>query len=135
MPMKLYALLADLVVVVHAAYVAFVVLGLVAVLIGYLRRWNWVRNTWFRWTHTGMITIVTFESLLGITCPLTTLENHYRERAGQEVMQGSFVGQFVHAWLFYQAPAWQFTSAYCMFFTMVVVSLYLVPPTSRSTVA
>ena len=51
-------MLADLLVVVHAAYVSFVVLGLVAILAGIAFRWKWVRNPWFRWIHITMIGIV-----------------------------------------------------------------------------
>ena len=49
--MDINLILADIVVVIHFAYVAFVVLGLVAVLMGYVFKWNWVRNRWFRLTH------------------------------------------------------------------------------------
>jgi hypothetical protein len=73
-----YRLAADVVVVLHAAYVWFVVFGQLAILIGILRRWAWVRNKWFRWLHLLAISIVVFESLLGIVCPLTTLEGWLR---------------------------------------------------------
>ncbi len=66
-------LLADLIVVFHAAYVSFVVFGLVAILIGAALRWEWVRNFWFRASHLTMIGIVVLEALFGITCPLTAL--------------------------------------------------------------
>ena len=37
-------ILADLIVVFHACYVSFVVLGLVAIFLGVLFRWKWVRT-------------------------------------------------------------------------------------------
>ena len=52
----LYA--ADALLVIHVAFVAFVVFGLILILIGKLRRWNWVRNTWFRIAHLCAIGIV-----------------------------------------------------------------------------
>lgn len=36
--------LADLVLVVHVAFIAFVIFGLVLVWVGGWRRWGWVRN-------------------------------------------------------------------------------------------
>ncbi|MFZ5595280.1 MAG: DUF2784 family protein, partial [Pseudomonadota bacterium] len=41
-------LLADLILVVHALFIAFVVLGFALIVIGMFRHWDWVRNMWFR---------------------------------------------------------------------------------------
>lgn len=122
------SLLADVVVVIHLAYVAFVVFGLLAILAGYLFKWQWIRNVPFRIVHLAMILIVAAEALAGIVCPLTTLEKYLRARAGQTVRDGSFVGQLVHDLLFYNAPAWFFTVAYCVFGGMVLLTFALVPP-------
>ncbi len=124
---NIYTILADAVVVIHMAYVLFVVLGLVAVFVGYLTKWTWVRNKWFRLIHLGMIAIVIVESLLSITCPLTTLENWLRLCGGQSPSGGSFVGRCVHGLLFYQLSPRFFTIAYCSFGSLVVLALLLVP--------
>ena len=59
-------LLADVVVAIHALYVAFVVLGLVAISIGYARAGDWVRNRYFRLFHLAAIGLVCVESIVGI---------------------------------------------------------------------
>ena len=69
--MAFYRFLADAVLVLHFAYVAFVVLGMAAILAGIALGWQWVRNFWFRGVHFLMIAAVAVESLLGILCPLT----------------------------------------------------------------
>ena len=69
-----YRLAADAVVLVHFSYVAFVVVGLAAILLGLVCRWGWVRNFWFRSLHLLAILIVAAEAVCGITCPLTTWE-------------------------------------------------------------
>jgi hypothetical protein len=71
----LYRTLADVIVTVHFAYVAFVIVGLAFTLIGAALHWTWVRNFWFRIIHLLMIGIVVAEAWLGIVCPLTTWEN------------------------------------------------------------
>jgi lysylphosphatidylglycerol synthetase-like protein (DUF2156 family) len=124
----LFRLLADLVVVVHAAYVAFVVLGLVLVVLGYLRKWDWVRNPWFRGLHLTAILLVVLEAWCGITCPLTDWEQSLRTLSGQESYQGAFVANLVHDLLFYQAPAWVFTLAYTLFAGLVAGTWWLAPP-------
>lgn len=129
--MNLYSVLADAVVFIHAAYVSFVVLGLVAILIGIVLRWRWVRNAWFRVVHLVMICIVVVESLFDITCPLTTLENNLRRAAGESVRAESFVGRCVHDLLFYDAPSWVFTVVYCLFGAIVLMTFVIAPPKRR----
>jgi hypothetical protein len=126
--MKLYSTLADLVVVAHAAYVLFVIFGLVAVLLGILFRWSWTRNFWFRIVHLAMIGVVVVEAVLSIVCPLTTLELYLRALAGQPAETGSFIGRWVHDLIFFQAPEWVFTIVYCAFGTVVLATFWLAPP-------
>ncbi len=131
--MVIYRWLADAVVALHAAYVGFVIAGLLAVLVGYLFRWGWIRNPWFRWIHFLMIAVVVAESLLGIKCPLTTWEDTLRTDAGEEVSQASFIGRWANAAIFYQdVPEWVFTIAYCVFGSLVLASLFLIPPRGPS---
>ena len=126
--MNSYQLAADLVVVVHATYVTFVVAAVVLVLLGYFWNWQWVRNFWFRLIHFCMIAVVVVQSLVGVTCPLTTLENNLRLRGGESIEQASFIGYWVHELLFVDAPTWVLTVSYCLFGILVVSTFYLVPP-------
>ena len=51
----LWRVMADIVVAVHAAYVAIVVVGFAAILIGSAAQWRWVRNFYFRAAHLAMV--------------------------------------------------------------------------------
>ena len=126
--MNIYRLLADLVVLAHVTYVAFILLGMLAIVLGLAFRWRWVRNFWFRIVHFAMIALVAAESLLGVVCPLTTLENFLRVRAGGTEYTGSFVGRWLHELLFFEAPAWAFTVCYCAFAALVLATLIGAPP-------
>jgi hypothetical protein len=126
--MTLYDFLADVVVVLHFAYVGFVVIGMLLILVGIVRRWRWVRNFWFRMVHFLMIGVVVVESLVDIVCPLTRWESDLRVRAGGAGEAGSFVGRWVHRLLFYDAPEWVFTTCYCLFGAAVLLTLILAPP-------
>lgn len=126
--MSMYRILADAVVALHAAYVLFVILGLVLVLAGLVFRWKWTRNFWFRLVHLTMIGAVVFEALWGITCPLTTLEAFLRQQAGESFPEDSFVGYWIHELLFYQAEPWVFTTGYCVFGSLVLTTFLLAPP-------
>jgi hypothetical protein len=126
--MATYRWIADAVVVIHAAYVGFVIAGLLAVLVGFLFHWRWIRNAWFRWLHFLMIAVVVVESLIGVTCPLTTWETALRTAAGEDVSDATFIGRWANAVLFYQVPDWQLTFAYCVFGAVVLAALVLIPP-------
>ena len=80
---SLSLLLANAVLVVHVGIAAFVVAGLLLVIVGNLEHWGWVNNAWFRVAHVAAIGIVVAESWLGFVCPLTTLEMWLRSRAGE----------------------------------------------------
>jgi polyferredoxin len=129
---SLYSALADVVVVLHASYVAFVIFGELAILVGILLRWNWIRNRTFRLLHLAAIGVVVCEAWSGITCPLTTWEDWLRSRAGQTVEEGDFIGRWVHHVLFYRADPSVFTLIYSAFGALVVLSLILSPPRWRS---
>lgn len=126
-----YRLLADAVVLVHFAYVTFVLLGLAAVLAGGLFQWNWVRNRTFRVLHLLMIGVVVLEAWAGITCPLTSWENSLRQMAGQSTHRGAFIADLVHDLMFFEAEPWVFTLCYTLFGAAVLGTLFLVPPRWR----
>ena len=123
-----YKILADAVVIVHAAYVGFVVFGFAAILIGVALRWNWVRNFWFRAAHLASIGVVALMTIADIACPLTTLENYLRQKAGQARYPADFIGYWAHQLIFFQAPPWVFTVCYVAFTLLVIVVFALAPP-------
>jgi hypothetical protein len=124
-----YRLLADVILVVHFAFVAFVILGLLAVWAGRLLRWSWVRNFWFRLAHVLAIGIVAAEALGGVICPLTTWEARLRELAGATGgYQGSFIQHWVHRLIFFDASQGVFTVIYIAFFALVLASFWWVKP-------
>jgi hypothetical protein len=132
--MKLaYRLLADAIVTIHFAYVAFVVVGQLLILLGICCRWRWVRNPWFRCLHLAAILIVAGESLLQITCPLSDWEDALRTAAGETVDQGTFLGRWLHYLFRYDLPQdhWIFRTSYISFALLVLVTFLLAPPAWR----
>ena len=126
---RFYLILADLTLVVHFAFVAFVVVGLVLIWIGGWRRWTFVRNVWFRVAHLAAIGVVAAEALTGCICPLTTWENRLRLLAGgQERYAGSFVQHWLHRVMFFDFSPRVFTISYVVFFGLVALSFWFVPP-------
>ena len=84
------ALAADLVMLVHFAFVIFVVLGGAAV-------WRWPRVAWlhapaFVWGFTV--------TALGWICPLTPLEQELRLAAGEPGLSTSFIAHYIEPLLY-----------------------------------
>ena len=123
-----YQFLANLVLTVHLCIVAFVVLGLVLVIVGNLRRWRWVNHLWFRLAHVGAIGVVVLESWLGFVCPLTTVEMWLRAKANAATYGGGFVGHWLGRVLYYDAPAWVFILGYSAFGLLVLAAWCYFPP-------
>ena len=129
---QFYSLLADILLLIHFAFVAFVVLGFVAIWIGYFCRWPFVRNLRFRIAHLAAIGFVLAESLGGIVCPLTTWENQLRTRAGQDAAySGSFIQHWFGRILFHDWSERTFTVIYAAFFVFVVLTFWVVSPKRR----
>jgi polyferredoxin len=117
-------MMADVLLIVHFMIVVFIVGGLVLVWIGAALGWGWVRNPWFRYLHLGAIAYVAGEALLGVMCPLTVWEDMLRGGARTE----SFVGRWLHYFLYYEAPEWVFTVTYVAWTLATLLTLRLVPP-------
>ena len=69
---------ADVVTILHFGFVAFVLGLLLLILVGWPLRWKWTRNFWLRLLHLMCIEIVVGQGLVGLECPLTSLERDLR---------------------------------------------------------
>ena len=121
-------MLADLLLVIHFCIAGFIVLGLILVWAGALAGWHWIRNPWFRYLHLAAIVFVAAEALLGVACPLTLWEDVLRGGVRPE----TFIGRWVYRLLYYDAPAWVFTSAYVDWAAAALLTLRFVPPRRRA---
>ena len=81
----LWAALAHLTVLAHLAFVAFVVLGGLLAL-------RWPRVVWIHLPCAAWGALV---ELAGWICPLTPLEQHFRERAGVGTYATSFLEHYL----------------------------------------
>jgi hypothetical protein len=85
MHFSVYGWLADLVVLLHLAFVAFVLAGGLLV-------WRWPRLAWI---HLPCAAWGAFVELAGWICPLTPLENRLRQAAGEAGFEGGFIEHYV----------------------------------------
>ncbi len=81
----LYRLMADLVVVIHVAFIVFVGAG------SLLAR----RRPRLAWLHAPSLTWAVASLTMGLPCPLTALEKLLRRLAGEGAYGGGFVDHYV----------------------------------------
>jgi hypothetical protein len=136
-------LLADIIVVIHFAYIAFVVVGQLGIMVGYLAGWQWIRNPWFRLVHLAMIAIVVVEAMVQFECPLTTWERDLRIYAGQipadhfkvddwQVEEESFVAGLVRSMIMYDREVGPIlVASYYIFGALVLIMVFVAPPRFR----
>ena len=80
-----YRWLAEATVALHFAFIVFVVLGGLLVL----------RNLRWAWLHVPAVAWVAWLEFTGAICPLTPLENTFRERAGDAGYAGGFIDHYL----------------------------------------
>jgi hypothetical protein len=80
-----YRLLADAVLLLHLAFIAFAAFGVLAV-------WRWPRLAWL---HLPALAWAAYVVMAGEICPLTPLENALRRAGGQAGYGRSFIEHYL----------------------------------------
>jgi hypothetical protein len=104
-----WKLLADTVVVVHLAYLAFIPVG------GFLAwRWRWMVPVHLAAVLVGLVSIT-----VHFDCPLTTWEQSFRRRAGEHPYTNGFVEHYLAGRVYPHGYDWV---AQALFAMCVVIS-------------
>lgn len=80
-----YALLADLLLILHLGFIVFVVFGGLLV-----RRWCWLA-----WLHLPTVVWGVVLEAFGLICPLTPWEKRLRELAGEAGYETGFIEHYI----------------------------------------
>ncbi len=132
MAASLAAPLADAILALHVAVVAFVVLGTLAILVGGPLGWPAVRRFRLRAIHLALMVVIALQAWLGRLCPLTSWEQALRTRAGQDTYGESFIQHWLSRLIFFEAPWWVFVLAYSVFAAIVLACWWRWPPVRRA---
>lgn len=115
------AFVADVLLVVHALFILFVVGGQALFMAGHHLDWRWVRKRGLRWTHLGCVVFVVVQAWTWRICPLTVFENRFRLAAGQDPYDGSFIAHWVGRLIYVDFPRYVFLLIYSVFGVLVVL--------------
>jgi hypothetical protein len=118
------SLIADAILIIHFGVVIFISGGLLLVPLGYQLGWGWLVNKRLRIIHAGAMAFVTLETILGLTCPLTLIENYL---SGMNTSE-SFIGFWIKRIFYYDLPMEYFVISYflCLAWTFSMWKLF--PP-------
>ncbi len=124
----MYILLADILLVIHALIVAFVLFGFLLIIIGIIRQWAWIANFWFRGIHMVLISTIALKAGFGMLCPLTLWESHLRAASGGSGYPSSFIHYWIQKVIYYDYPPWVFAYIYSVFAVFVLITWIVKPP-------
>jgi|SRR5205809_7492579 len=105
---------ADAVLLLHAAFVVFAVLG-------GLLAWRW---RWLVWLHLPAVSWAAFVEFTGRICPLTPLEVALRERAGEAGYSGDFIGHYLTSMLYPEGLTRPMQTAFGIGVVLINLAIY-----------
>ena len=117
-------MLADIILILHFLVVIFITVGFVLIPIGYHYDWSWIKNFKLRLFHFGLMFLVTFETLVGITCPLTSIENYLRGINNNK----SFISFWIEKIIYWDFPTSFFMFLYFVFLGWTLLMWKIYPP-------
>jgi hypothetical protein len=110
-----YRILADAVLILHLAYIAFALLGGLLIL-----RWPKVA-----WLHLPAVAWGVTVAAIGGVCPLTPLEKHLRMLAGDVPYRGDFISHYLTTLIYPAGLTRPMQAALAIFLLAVNAAIYV----------
>jgi len=116
-------LLADIILIIHFGLIIFVKSFFFLVPLGSKYKWKWLQNKRLRFIHLGLILVITTETVFGIVCPLTTIENFLRG----VYISNSFLTTWLYKIIFWDLPRQFFIVLYILCFGWTLLMWKIFP--------
>ena len=110
MTADLLAALALAVLAAHVAVIAFNVLGVIAIPLGSLFDWRFVRVFWWRALHLALLAVLVLQALFGRPCFLTLWQAALEQDAGALASREPLFARLVESVIFWPLPIWFFAA-------------------------
>ena len=120
-------MIADLLLLIHFGLAACTTSGFFIIPLGYKFGWNWIKKRNLRLVHLFLMGVITTETIVGLTCPLTVLENMFRDVD----YSMSFMSYWVVEILYWDLPSQVFVLLYSLCFGWVLILWKICPPIER----
>lgn len=118
------AALSQAILALHLAVIAFNVAGLIAIPLGGVLNWRFVRVGWWRALHIASWAVVALQAVLGRACFLTL----WQDQMSGAVAQPPLIERWVERVVYWPLPIWVFAAIYLTLFAAVLAMWFVVPP-------
>jgi len=116
--------LANAILALHFAIIAFNVAGLIVIPLGAWANWRLVRIAWLRLLHLALLGLVAAQALMGRACILTLWQN---ELTGNRQPPEPMILHWVNGIIYWNLPIWAFALLYTAVFLYVLALSFLIP--------
>jgi hypothetical protein len=123
--------LAEAILAAHLAIILFNLFGLIAVPLGAVCGWRFVRVRWWRVLHLVLLGTVAVQAIIGRACILTIWQAALTGAAGSPT---PLIMAWVNRAIYWPLPVWVFAALYLLVFGYALALLWLVPPARSATV-
>tara|TARA_B100001758_G_C17974955_1_gene385227 strand:+ start:135 stop:503 length:369 start_codon:yes stop_codon:yes gene_type:complete len=120
----MYPFVTDLILILHFSIVIFITSLFFLIPVGYKLNWSSVRKKNLRKIHVALMAFITLETLLGIACPLTYLENYLLNKVETEL----FLSFWLKKIIYWDFPSIFFIILYLICFAWTIIMWILFPP-------
>ena len=120
-------MIADLLLLIHFGLAACITTGFFIIPLGYKLGWNWIKKRNLRLLHLFLMGVIATETIVGLACPLTVLENMFRDVD----YSMSFMSYWVAEILYWDLPSQVFVLLYSLCFGWVLILWKICPPIGR----
>ncbi|MFL2661495.1 MAG: DUF2784 family protein [Alphaproteobacteria bacterium] len=121
-------IIADIILIIHFLIIFFVISLFLLIPISYKLNWEYLKNKTIRVVHISLITLVTIETLIGVHCPLTILENKLRGI----FFHTSFISKILKEIIFWELPGTYFLTTYILCFLWTIFLWWRYPPKKKN---
>ncbi len=120
--------LADAVLLFHLGIILFNIFGLIAIPVGAVRGWTFVRVFWWRALHVAILVIVALQAVLQRVCFLTLWQGDLQAPATGPAVPAPLIARTIDRLIYWPLPLWVFAVIYVAVCLYVLVLWHLVPP-------
>ena len=117
-------LFSEIILLFHFCIFLFMILSFFLIPLGYYQKWEWVKNKYYRSIHLILMGIISIETILGFMCPLTILENYFRD----DIKVDNKLTEIAHQILYWDLPNYQFIILYILSFSYLIFLWFFFKP-------
>ena len=120
-------MIADLLLLIHFGLAACTTSGFFIIPLGCKFGWNCIKKRNLRLLHLSLMGVIATETIVGLTCPLTVLENMFRDVDYSSSVMSYWVAEI----LYWDLPSQVFVLLYSLCFGWVLILWKICPPIER----